>query len=93
MKNQTRGESPLSETPCSAIFVIVLVSYDYYRFQDNLGATASLETAREIAAREAKERGYVFDLPVIEDAGKSQDMDSPETRHIWIESFPQNDKE
>ena len=78
------------QLPPAAIFVIVLVSYDFYRFQYNLGATASLETAREIAAMESGKGEYGGDLPIIEDAVQSQAMDAPETSHIWIESFPQN---
>jgi hypothetical protein len=83
--------SPASDaTPCSTIFVIVWASYSNYRFQDNLGAATSLEAAREIATREAKQRGCGGHLPVIEDAEKSQDMDLTETPHIWIEAFPAN---
>jgi hypothetical protein len=78
----------LDATPCSAIFVVVWVSYSNCRFQDNLGAATNLEAAREIATREAKQRGCGGYLPVIEDAEKSQDMDLTETPHIWIEFFP-----
>jgi hypothetical protein len=78
---------------CSAIFVIVHVSYDYFRFQDNLGAAADFETAKAIAERESVERGSRGDaLPIIEIADESFAMDSPETRHIWIEVFSQNTK-
>jgi hypothetical protein len=79
-----------SLSACSAVFVVVMVSYDYYRFQDNLGATTDLDAARAIAARESESRGYDGPLPIIEDAVQSSNMDSPETRHIWIEVFLQN---
>jgi hypothetical protein len=80
----------LDATPCSATFVVVRVSYSNCRFQDNLGAATSLEAAREIATREAKQRGRGGHLPVIEDAEISQAMDLTETPHIWIEVFPSN---
>lgn len=101
MKQQTDSAAPqIAETPTleqmqqvfldqNSIFVVVLVNYDYYRFQDNLGASTSIEKAREIAAQKAKEYGYDGDLPVIEDAEKSSDMDSSETGHVWIEIFLQ----
>lgn len=64
------------------IYVIVLVTYDYYRFQENLGASTSLKKARAMANNQAKERDGI---PVIEDAEKSQAMRHNEEHHIWIE--------
>jgi hypothetical protein len=66
------------------IFVIVNVFYDWHRFEDNRGAALSINLAREIAAKEARE----YNLPVIEDAKQSSDMDA---NHIWIQVFPQLD--
>lgn len=63
------------------IYVIVDVTYDWYRFQDNLGATPNLKRARKIAAEAAKGR------PVVEDVRESQNMDEPETKHILIETW------
>ena len=72
------------------IFVVVMVGYGYHRFQENLAATTSLETAREIASRESKNRARYSNLQIIEDIKKSSEMDGTGTWHIWIEVFPQN---
>ena len=95
--DQSTNQSPAPDSPavadcpapvCSPIFVIVEVTYDYYRFQENRGAATDIETARDIAAREAEKlkRGGE-PLPILESAGESGNMDSPETCHIWIEVF------
>lgn len=81
-----------SKCSCSSLFVIVHVTYDYYRYQFNIGASTDIDTARKIAINYKKEKEYDGEppLPIIEDKDKSSDMDSPETNHIWIEVFPQN---
>jgi len=65
------------------IFVIVDVTYDYFRFQENLNATTSLKEARKMAKAAAAER----DCPVAETTEASDGWDKPEVRHIWIEKF------
>jgi hypothetical protein len=66
------------------IYVIVNVSYDYHRFQDNIGAATSLESARKIAQDYASQEG---NIPIVEDAKASLNMGGFETRHIWIQKF------
>lgn len=75
----------------ATIFVIVEVTYDYYRFQENRGAATDIETARAIAAEQAVIRGYRDEaLPVIEESVESSGCDYSERAHIWIERWPQN---
>lgn len=69
----------------SSIFVIVKVTYDYYRFQDNLGAATDIDDARRLAAEFANKLGVM----VIEDKQQSEDMLKSEVHHILIEEFPQ----
>lgn len=71
------------------IYVIVDVTYDYYRFQDNLAATTSLKKAIELAEKFAGDLSVerrVF-IPVVEDAEKSKAMRHDEVQHIWIQRF------
>lgn len=77
----------MKKLPKTGIFVVVLVSYDYHRFQENLGAATSLSQAREIAAENSNHpvRGK---LPIIEDPDESIALGEDETIHIWIERFP-----
>lgn len=72
----------------NTIFVIVKVSYDYYRFQENLGATASLEEARLIASTNASRPNSKHSLRVVECRLESEEMDTPEICHILIEQWP-----
>jgi hypothetical protein len=87
-ENQLTPGQGLPAPVCSPIFVIVEVTYDHYRFQENRGAATDIETARAIAARESVERGWRDDvLPILESADQSRDLDYQETPHIWIEVF------
>jgi hypothetical protein len=63
------------------IYVVVAVSYDYYRFQDNLVATTSKQTAEKIAAKKANGR------PIARTVTQSKAYDDGETPHIYIETF------
>ena len=74
------------------VYVVVSVSYDYHRFQNNLLATTNIVAARAVAAVAA--RGYARHgtLPVIEDVVVSSNMNDDETNHILIEVFPKTVK-
>lgn len=69
------------------IYVIVYVSYDHYRFQENMGATTEMEDARSIAKKALVEQG---EMPIIECGIESLECDSTERRHIWIEKWDQS---
>ena len=86
--------SELAAPVGSAIYVIVRVTYDYFRYQDNEGASADLDEARKIA-RAAAVRCARDDDPwrVIESEEESRSLDDAETAHIWIEYWPNNVKE
>jgi hypothetical protein len=76
------------------IYVVVFVSYDYYRFQENVGATLDIESARKIAEdlRESprhigNSEYYPYrDLQVIEDPALSFGQSSDERNHFFIET-------
>ena len=71
----------------SAIYVIVDVSYDYYRFQENVGAATDLNEARRAAEAYVKNT-WPHNLPIVEDAQQSKSMDDSEAGHVWIERWP-----
>jgi len=68
------------------IYVVVDVSYDYYRFQDNVFATTDIEQARRFAADYSK--GVGINMPVIESEDISKSLTNSEARHVWIEYWP-----
>jgi hypothetical protein len=75
------------------VFVVVVVHYDHYRFQENVGATADVEMARSIASKEAVKnmtRGSREPLSVIEDEVESAAQDQQKNDHIWIQAIPMN---
>lgn len=80
-----------STNPSAAIFVVVYVSYSYYRYHENVGAAVDFESAKAIAQRESVEKGSRgHALPIVESYTESAALDSLETGHIWIEVFSQN---
>jgi hypothetical protein len=80
-----------STNQSAAIFVVVYVSYSYYRYQENVGAASDFESAKVIAQRESVDKGSrTHALPIVESYEESAALDSLETGHIWIEVFSQN---
>jgi len=80
--------------PIRLIYVVVHVSYDYYRFQENLGAAAAIKDARRIAKEQVS--SLKMNLPVIESEDESRKQDNAEGQHIWIEKIrrpPNKEKE
>jgi len=80
---QTTDKTTLNQL----IFVVVFVNYDWYRFQENIGAATDIEVARKLANDYVE--GYVdlTDLPVIEGDLESSNLDDSETPHIWIQKM------
>lgn len=68
-------------------YVIVLVTYDYYRFQENLAVTTQLDHAMAIAKSEVEKRKRTGLLPIIQHAEISSNMDMEEDQHIWIQEL------
>lgn len=68
------------------IYVIVHVTYDHHRFQENYGASQHPALATHIAkeVQRVKER----QLPIIRNSAVSWAQDKAEKEHIWIQSFP-----
>ena len=66
-----------------AIYVVVDVSYDYYRFQQNLGAFTGFDAANKFA----EQRAALSKLTVLYTDAESKAMDHSEASHIWIEKF------
>lgn len=72
------------------VYVVVSVSYDYYRFQENFYASTDIEQARAYAGELSEKQTYSFgehNIPIIEDEEKSYSLDEQETRHVWIEKL------
>ncbi len=70
------------------LYVIVHVSYDHYRFQDNIGATDSLAKARKFARKCVKAMPPYLETPIAEGEVASMVLDDSETPRILIESWP-----
>ncbi len=67
------------------IYVVVKVTHDYYRFQENILATTSLVDA-EKAAAEAASLGFNGRIVWFDDK-RSIELSDNEEDHIFIEKF------
>ena len=65
-------------------YVIVSVTYDWYRFQDNLAVCLSHEEAMR-KAHDAADGLSVYEYP--EGSDRAAELNGKEKRHIWIEEF------
>jgi hypothetical protein len=83
----------------TTIYVVVNVSYDYYRFQENVGAALDIETARNIAKAfrdKPKQIGkslhyFNRNLEIVEDHDESWgQFRDRERNHIFIETHTQH---
>lgn len=68
------------------IYVIVKVSYDHYRFQENLDATCQRNEAKRIAKLESDIREVVV-REYLPESPEQMALDRDETPHIWIQDF------
>lgn len=64
------------------VYVLVLVTYDYYRFQDNLGVFKSIEDATNFA----KKTDDTIDVLCYDD-NFEETMDNRESKHWCVQSF------
>ncbi len=71
------------------IYVLVYVSYDYHRFQDNVYASTSKKKCINWYNKNKHTYESILnpDLPLITDENKSQDMWDKEIHHFWLEEF------
>lgn len=67
-------------------YVIIDVTYDYHRFQENLGVAHTLEDAWLLAYKFAVEENR-GGLPIIDSKAQSLACDKPERHHIYIEEW------
>jgi len=65
----------------SKIFIVVLVTYDWHRFQENLYASTDYKDCLKWIDN------YKLKLPIIEEEEDSFDMRDFEIRHLWIQKF------
>jgi hypothetical protein len=63
------------------IYILVLVRYDYYRFQENIYAHTNKEKVFEFI------NNHRDKLPVYEYTEESAILRENETEHWWIEEF------
>jgi len=65
------------------IYILVEVCYDYYRFQDNVGADTD-------KARLISNYNNLNNFEIVEyeaDSKEQKGFDDAEKRHLWIEKF------
>lgn len=65
-------------------FVLVHVTYDYHRFQNNIGAATGIREARKLA------KEINPNLTVIESEKESDALDANEVEHLFIQKLPNN---
>ena len=65
------------------IYIIVDVSYDWYRFQSNLGVA----TCEKAAIKLARGLRSGNNEPVVMYKELSEELDRSETKHIWIQKL------
>ena len=68
-----------------SIFIVVLVSYDWYRFQQNLYANNNQKDCIEWAKNYNKKENE--NLPIIRISKMSDNLDNRETGHLWIQEL------
>ena len=73
----------------NTIYIVVLVTYDYFRFQNNLYASLSKEDCLKFIEKENKKEHNP--MPVYEykneNSKKADKLCASETRHFWIQKF------
>lgn len=69
------------------IYIIVLITYDYYRFQTNLAVTLTREAAQTEAQKLIDADG--LDMPIVDDESSPStcDYNVDQIRHVYIERF------
>lgn len=69
------------------VFVIIHVTYDWHRFQNNRAAALTLKSAQDLAEQyRAKLHQRDHDMPIVAMSEESAAFDLPETEHIYIET-------
>uniref|UniRef100_A0A6M3JJD0 Uncharacterized protein n=1 Tax=viral metagenome TaxID=1070528 RepID=A0A6M3JJD0_9ZZZZ len=68
------------------IFVVVLVTYDYYRFQTNLFASTDKKECIKFCKKYNKGREEQY-LIVLKEKNSTLIDTSSEVRHLWIQEF------
>ena len=69
------------------IYILVYVTYDWHRFQDNIAASKDL-LGMNLAIEKFQENNkdnYIF--PVARTRKESQDFDNKQVSHLWIQKF------
>ncbi len=66
------------------IFILVNVTYDHFRFQDNLFASTSRDECYKFAKDNYKEK-LIFDYEW--DSQESEEYDDRELNHLWIQKL------
>lgn len=74
------------------IYIVVDVTYDYYRFQENKFASNSYKECCEWIAERIKKdkdtfRWWYVNIDYKKDSEKMKELDQSEQCHYWIESF------
>lgn len=66
------------------IYIIVEITYDWFRDQVNLAATTNWEKAIELATTKANSRSH---NRVAKSEEESADYDDSQSAHIWIQKI------
>jgi hypothetical protein len=70
------------------IYVLVEVTYDYYRFQFNLEASHNREDLKEVAKRIILDKKRAWPVLDYKQSSETQfGLDKDEVCHYWIQEF------
>lgn len=64
------------------VFILVRVTYNYYRFQDNIGAFNDVDSAIQEAKKQSPEHPIYF-----YNENENKELDKKELCHYLIQSF------
>lgn len=64
------------------VFILVKVTYDYYRFQDNIGVFSDVDSAIQEAKKQSPEYPIYF-----YNENENDELDEKELCHYLIQSF------
>lgn len=76
--------NPPQEFP---VFVVVHVTYDHYRFQENISASTRFATAMRAARALCAAHSPTNPLPLVVTENASDGFDVAEVEHVWIQCF------
>lgn len=87
VEKEEMNDEVVSEADKNSFYVIVNVEYDHYRFQENLAAARTVESARKWVANSSYASLPVYDYEDPYKGIVALDLANEGKEHVWIEKF------